>query len=265
MSHRHGLVGADRLGAGAARCAPTATTSSGWSAASRAAPDEARWDPADGASTRRRSTAWTRSCTSRRRRRRPAVDEGVQAQDPRQPRRGHPHDREALAAADRRPGVLVSGSAIGYYGDTGDREIDEDAPAGEGFLADLVRDWEAAAQPAADGGRPGRPPPHRCRPQPREGGVLGRTLPLFRLGLGAPLGLRTAVDELDLHPRPDRGAALPHRARDRRAGQPHRAEPGHQRRRTPGRWAASCAARRRSPCPPSSCGRRCATSPTRDR
>lgn len=58
----------------------------------------------------------------------------------------------ALAALDPRPRVLVSGSAIGWYGDTGDRAVDETAPAGQGFLADVVRDWEAAARPAADAG-----------------------------------------------------------------------------------------------------------------
>lgn len=56
---------------------------------------------------------------------------------------------QALTALDPKPRVLVSGSAIGWYGDTGDREVDESAPAGSGFLADVVRAWEAAAAPAA--------------------------------------------------------------------------------------------------------------------
>jgi len=92
-----------------------------------------------------------------------------------------------MAAAKPRPGVLLCASAIGYYGDAGDKEVDESAPPGQGFLADLVRDWEAAAAPAAQAGirvvnfrsglvlTPG-------------GGLLGRLLPLFRLGLGAKVG-----------------------------------------------------------------------------
>ncbi|MFB4307930.1 TIGR01777 family oxidoreductase [Actinomadura sp. GTD37] len=94
---------------------------------------------------------------------------------------------EAIAAAHPRPRVLVCGSAIGYYGDTGGREVDEASPAGRGFLAALVRDWEAAADPAREAGV------RVVHPRAgivlaREGGMLGRTLPLFRLGLGGPLG-----------------------------------------------------------------------------
>lgn len=93
----------------------------------------------------------------------------------------------ALAGLTRRPAVFISGSAVGYYGDTGDVEVDESAAAGEGFLAGLCRDWEAAAQPAVDAGirvvytRTGLV-------LSGEGGLLGRLLPLFRLGLGARLG-----------------------------------------------------------------------------
>ncbi len=58
----------------------------------------------------------------------------------------------AMAAADPAPGVLLCASAIGYYGQTGDRAVDEGAPAGQGFLAELVRDWEAAAEPARAAG-----------------------------------------------------------------------------------------------------------------
>jgi uncharacterized protein len=93
----------------------------------------------------------------------------------------------AIARAQRPPPVLLSGSAIGWYGDTGDREVDESAPAGTGFLADLVRDWEAAAQPARQAGvrvvtlRSGIV-------MSRRGGMLGPLLPVFRLGLGARIG-----------------------------------------------------------------------------
>jgi uncharacterized protein (TIGR01777 family) len=54
----------------------------------------------------------------------------------------------ALAAAGTPPSVLLSGSAIGWYGDTGGREVDESAPAGSGFLAGVVEQWEAAARKA---------------------------------------------------------------------------------------------------------------------
>jgi uncharacterized protein (TIGR01777 family) len=58
----------------------------------------------------------------------------------------------ALAAAKPRPGVLLAASAIGWYGDTGGAEVAEDAPAGKGFLARVVHDWEAAADPARQAG-----------------------------------------------------------------------------------------------------------------
>ena len=93
----------------------------------------------------------------------------------------------ALAAMAAPPGVLLAGSAIGWYGDTGGREVTESAPAGRGFLPDVVRDWEAAAGEAASAGirvvtlRSGIV-------LSSHGGVLGRLLPLFRLGLGGRLG-----------------------------------------------------------------------------
>jgi uncharacterized protein (TIGR01777 family) len=93
----------------------------------------------------------------------------------------------AITAADRPPSVLLSGSAIGWYGDSGEREVDESAPAGTGFLADLVRDWEAAAQPARQVGvrvvnlRSGVV-------LSRRGGMLALLAPAFRFGLGARLG-----------------------------------------------------------------------------
>ncbi|HEY2686865.1 MAG TPA: TIGR01777 family oxidoreductase [Streptosporangiaceae bacterium] len=93
----------------------------------------------------------------------------------------------ALAAAKSPPQVLLSGSAVGWYGDTGDRAVDETAPAGTGFLAGLVRDWESAARPARDAGvrvvnlRSGVV-------LSRQGGMLGLLTPFFRLGLGARMG-----------------------------------------------------------------------------
>lgn len=93
----------------------------------------------------------------------------------------------AVAALDTPPRTLLLGTAVGYYGDTGDRAVDESAPAGTGFLADLVRDWEAASAPAAAAGvrtayaRTGLV-------VAREGGAWGKLFPIFRAGLGGRLG-----------------------------------------------------------------------------
>ncbi|MGC2798931.1 MAG: NAD-dependent epimerase/dehydratase family protein, partial [Mycobacterium sp.] len=58
----------------------------------------------------------------------------------------------SAAVADAGVGVLVNASAVGYYGDTKDRAVDETASAGRGFLAQLCKDWEAATEPARDAG-----------------------------------------------------------------------------------------------------------------
>lgn len=93
----------------------------------------------------------------------------------------------ALAKAPSPPSVLLSGSAVGWYGDTGTREVDEYAPAGTGFLAELVSDWEAAALPARQAGL--RVANLRSGVVlSRRGGMLGPLMPLFRFGLGARLG-----------------------------------------------------------------------------
>jgi uncharacterized protein (TIGR01777 family) len=93
---------------------------------------------------------------------------------------------ETLAGLSPLPKVLLSGSAIGFYGDTGDRILDEDGPRGEGFLADVVGDWEAATHPAMAAGI------RVCRLRTgivlaREGGALRLQLPIFKLGLGGKL------------------------------------------------------------------------------
>ncbi len=88
----------------------------------------------------------------------------------------------ALAKLSPPPATLVSGSAIGWYGDTGGNEVDESAPAGRAFLARVVRDWEAAAQPAADAGIRVVHPRSGLVLTPA-GGMLARLLPLARLGL----------------------------------------------------------------------------------
>ncbi|MGI5214045.1 TIGR01777 family oxidoreductase [Plantactinospora sp. CA-290183] len=85
--------------------------------------------------------------------------------------------------AEQRPKVLLNGSAIGWYGDTGDRAVEEDAPAGEGHMADMCRVWEAATGPAEQAGvrvvrlRSGLP-------LDREGGFLKPQLLPYRLGIG---------------------------------------------------------------------------------
>ena len=88
----------------------------------------------------------------------------------------------ALAKLSPPPATLVAASAIGWYGDTGGREVDESAPAGQAFLARLVRDWEAAAAPAVDAGIRVVHVRSGLVLTPR-GGILARLLPLARLGL----------------------------------------------------------------------------------
>jgi hypothetical protein len=98
----------------------------------------------------------------------------------------------ALAAASAPPSVLLSGSAIGWYGDTAGREVDESSPAGSGFLSSVVGEWEAAARWAEEAGI--RVVTMRSGVViSRRGGVLARMLPPFRLGLGARLGSGTQV------------------------------------------------------------------------
>jgi uncharacterized protein (TIGR01777 family) len=93
----------------------------------------------------------------------------------------------AMLALDPKPRVLVSASAIGWYGDTGDRIVDETAPAGTGFLADVVRAWEAAAGPAASAGiRVVHP--RTGLVVAKSGGAWARMFPLFKLGVGGKLG-----------------------------------------------------------------------------
>jgi uncharacterized protein (TIGR01777 family) len=92
----------------------------------------------------------------------------------------------AIAAAEPRPRVLLSASAIGWYGDTGDTPVDESAPAGRDFLAEICRRWEAATAAAEQAGV--RVAHLRSGLVCGKGGLLGRLLPLARLGLGAPLG-----------------------------------------------------------------------------
>ncbi|MFG3508734.1 TIGR01777 family oxidoreductase [Streptomyces sp. NPDC047821] len=94
---------------------------------------------------------------------------------------------EAVASLDVPPKVLLCGTALGYYGDTGTRAVDETAPAGDGFLPSVCVEWEEAAAAAEEAGirvayaRTGLV-------VAREGGAWGRLFPLFRAGLGGRLG-----------------------------------------------------------------------------
>ncbi|MDG4832293.1 TIGR01777 family oxidoreductase [Solwaraspora sp. WMMD1047] len=89
--------------------------------------------------------------------------------------------------ADDRPRVLLNASAIGWYGDTGDHPVTEEAPAGDGFLADMCRVWEAATGPAESAGvrvvrlRTGYA-------LHRDGGFLKPQLLPFRLGIAGRMG-----------------------------------------------------------------------------
>ncbi|WP_317442946.1 TIGR01777 family oxidoreductase [Streptomyces collinus] len=94
---------------------------------------------------------------------------------------------EAVASLDTPPRVFVNGSAMGFYGDTGDRAVDEDAPPGDGFLPSLCVEWEEATAPVQEAGvrtvlvRTGLV-------VAREGGAWGKLFPLFRAGLGGRMG-----------------------------------------------------------------------------
>jgi uncharacterized protein (TIGR01777 family) len=93
----------------------------------------------------------------------------------------------AVAASADHVKVLISASAVGFYGDRGDAMLDESDSGGSGFLADVVRQWEASTKAASDAGvrvvniRSGVV----LTP---DGGALGKVLPLFKLGVGGKLG-----------------------------------------------------------------------------
>jgi len=94
---------------------------------------------------------------------------------------------KAVASLDEKPRVFVNGSAIGIYGDTGGRAVDETAPAGDGFLPSLCVEWEGAAAPVQEAGirtvfvRTGLV-------VARKGGAWGKLFPLFKAGLGGRMG-----------------------------------------------------------------------------
>ncbi|HEV7625065.1 MAG TPA: TIGR01777 family oxidoreductase [Streptomyces sp.] len=94
---------------------------------------------------------------------------------------------DAMASLDEPPRTLIVGTAIGYYGDTGDRAVDESAPPGQGFLPDVCQEWEEAAAAAEEAGirtvfaRTGLV-------VARSGGAWGRLFPIFKAGLGGRIG-----------------------------------------------------------------------------
>jgi uncharacterized protein (TIGR01777 family) len=94
---------------------------------------------------------------------------------------------ETMAGLSRRPRVMVSGSAVGFYGDRGDEVLDETSASGRGFLPSVCRAWEAAAAPATEAGirvvhiRTGIV-------LDAHGGALAKQLPLFKIGLGGRFG-----------------------------------------------------------------------------
>lgn len=94
---------------------------------------------------------------------------------------------ESLASLAAKPKVFLSASAVGYYGDRGAERVDESSPPGTGFLADVVRAWEAAAEPAEAAGI------RTVRMRfgvilTSKGGALEQMLLPFKLGLGGPIG-----------------------------------------------------------------------------
>lgn len=100
---------------------------------------------------------------------------------------GTRHLVATIAELEAKPRVLVSASAVGYYGDRGDEALDERSSAGSGFLADVCRAWEHEALDATKLGV--RVACVRFGVVlAKSGGALGRMLPAFKLGLGARIG-----------------------------------------------------------------------------
>jgi uncharacterized protein (TIGR01777 family) len=92
----------------------------------------------------------------------------------------------AIERAEKKPGVLVSASAVGYYAVKGDVEITEDSPGGTGFLAEVCECWEGEATKAEKLGL--RVVRLRNAMVVGHGGVIAAMLPMFKAGLGGPLG-----------------------------------------------------------------------------
>ncbi len=92
----------------------------------------------------------------------------------------------AIARVSRPPEVLVQASAIGFYGDRGDEELDEDAPGGSGFLPEVTRAWEASTEGVEVAGT--RRVVTRLGVVLGHGGFVGRMVVPFKMGLGLRIG-----------------------------------------------------------------------------
>ncbi len=135
-----------------------------------------------------------------------------------------------LAGLDKKPDVLLSASAIGFYGDRGNETLTETSAAGTGFLSEVVLQWEAATRPGGGSRDPGRPRPHRLGSH-RSGRCVVEAADPLQAGSGWPARLRSSMVELDLaHRRGARNGVL-HRDRGaERGGEPHLTDAGDQRR-----------------------------------
>lgn len=135
---------------------------------------------------------------------------------------------QALASLAEPPESLVCGTALGWYGDTGSRAVDESAPAGTGFLPSVCVEWEAAAAPAEEAGDPGH-----LRPYGPGGGARGRGVGAAVPGLPGRArrthGRRPPVLVVHLPPRRG-GRPAPSRRHPVALGpgEPDRPRPGHQ-------------------------------------
>ena len=204
-------------------------------------------------------------------------------------RRGTSLLAETLAKLDKAPKVLVSGSAVGYYGDRGDEVLTESSRPGSDFLAEVCTAWEAAAAPAKEAGirvahiRTGIVLSGR-------GGVLPKMLLPFKFGVGGKLG--SGEQWMSWIALEDEVGAIVHLLGDEapaRALQPHGSQPGHQRRHDEGdrggartarphpgaglrpqgraragRWRRSCSSSASGRCRPG-CSTRATRSPSRTR
>lgn len=94
---------------------------------------------------------------------------------------------ETIVALPTPPRVMVSASAVGYYGDRGNELLREESAPGSDFLAGVCKEWEAAADPAREAGIRVVHPRLGIVLSPK-GGALGTTLPIFKIGLGGKIG-----------------------------------------------------------------------------
>jgi uncharacterized protein len=94
---------------------------------------------------------------------------------------------QSVAKTKNHPRVLITASAVGYYGDRADEVLNEQSASGAGFLADVCREWEAANQPAVDAGIRTVQMRIGVVLSP-DGGALQKMLPSFRMGVGGNLG-----------------------------------------------------------------------------